>query len=284
MNNSTHMYSLARERRKALLAVVISLATAIILMFTWWLPARERYKRLQSHLDRIEKRMTSLRAGSSRHPPWVRLKHAKLKLAQLEEKWEVVRSKADTFKYDSILDESLLSVREGRIDYEIALHKAETVLYEMAEHTDTALPIELGLSETVSSHPQFGPQLTMWQIATIVEILTVVMDHGAVSIGEVSPLEPVHHFSDPETGSQAYEIPLKLEFTITYSSLASLIDYSLSEHTFLAWRGLDILKSSPSESAPLRIQAILASECFLLSPGISKHKPADGNEGQGGAQ
>ncbi len=264
MNHSLQTYHLISERRKTLLVLLLNAALALFLIFALLLPSKRRTERLHSNIDEIADTITRLK-GRRSAPAGALLQRTKKRVEALEHRWEIVRSRADTFKKDSFVDNMVPGASDNRIDFRVALYKAREKLIATAIEADTELPRPLALKESVPEGSD--PALKMWQIASIIKILSTIMEHGAKSIDHIEVLEPQEHPSESDFSASAYEFPVAVSFKMDFESLTQLIDHSLSGENFLAWRAINIEKQSRHPGSPLHVDAIIAAEHLGMDPG-----------------
>ncbi len=264
MNHNLQTYHLISERRKTLIVLLLNAAVALALFFGLLMPSKRRTERLHSNIDELSSNITKLK-GRRATPTGALLQRAKKRVETLEHRWEIVRSRADTFKKGSFVESMAPGTSDNRIDFRVALYKAREKLRATAIAADTDLPHPLALEESVS--PGGNSALKMWQLASIIKILSAIMEHGAKSIDRIEALEPQEHPTEDDLSAPAYELPVAVSFKMDFKSLAKLIDHSLSRESFMAWRAINIENKSRHPEGPLHIDAIIAAEHFGMDPG-----------------
>ncbi len=263
MNHNLQTYHLMSERRKTLVVLLINAIAALALIFVLLLPAKRRAENLRSDIDGLSDRIASLKNRRSL-PTGALLQKTKQQIESLEHRWEIVRFRADTFKKGSFLDKMEPGASNNRIDFKVALYEAQEKLLAGAIAAETGLPQPLSLEESVSQDG--NASLKMWQLASIMKILSTIMRHNAVNIHHVKALGPQKHYNNDASSGSAYELPLAVSFEIDFADLARLIDHSLSNENFLAFRAINIEKQTRHPSQPLHVDAIIAAEHLGVDP------------------
>lgn len=264
MKNRHDKYHLRQERKKTATILFLNLVIASVLIAGIFIPVKRKNQAIKEKIGRDSKRIHEIRSRHFRSTLQNNTDRVDRKLEHLEQQWEMIRSKADSFNKNPELDRAVSMLIKGRIDFKIAFYEARKALIETASEKEIGLPPDLGLAESIASNE--NARIRIMQLSAIVEIMNALFANNVDAVYEIYPLLPVQHNAAENYESIAYEQPVMISFKMCYNDLTRLIDYSLSTNTFLAWRAIEINKDSKKSDDPLDVTAIVSTITFNMDP------------------
>jgi hypothetical protein len=249
----------SRERRLLLILVGLTSLLLAAMFFGLLLPLERERATVAAAREAVAAERDALPGGRTRNVP---LEHAQARgeRRRLEERWEALRARLNTFKSPPSFTRGATAATETRIDFKVALFEARGLLSRKAEAGGVFLPALLGMDETIAAHEDAETRL--WQLAAVVKLAERCIDIGVPGIESIEVLAPYDHVLAEEGLIYAREFPTRIRLACSFDETLQLLDTLLGEEAFFALRGFRAERLSKYRYEPLAATAVYSAQLF----------------------
>jgi Tfp pilus assembly protein PilO len=223
-----------QERKRLVILLVGSLVLLAVLWVFALLPALREHGELLEELAAMDGGLKTFQEKDvATLFSEVRAEHQALK-----QEWESLRSAAMTFEEGSPLGEVSPTNEEGRIRFRVAHKEAREQLSARAVEAGTALPYKLGVEETIEEEE--NPEMRLWQLASMVQLMNTCMDVRVPSITEAKALPPRILYTREEGPSALVEYPIRIRMQGSFETAILFLESLREEGRFFTLRNFQM--------------------------------------------
>lgn len=259
---STKQYSNARlARQKILAAVVVTLAVVAGMLLFGAYPMYSRVATLNQQIEEVDSALIPYLRLLSQEPLSSRVERELRLKSEMSNEWIELVDRVQTFSSPAKLADLLASSEEGRIDYKVALFDARQRMSQLAASRDVVIPSDLGMTETIGTDEVMASRL--WQLATNVSLIELLIDSGALAIDSIRLLDPIDFPVTSLGDSSILKIyPVQFTAIMPFDALVKLIRNFDKGDRFFAMQRLMVMSIDPKQPDILRVNAVASALLF----------------------
>lgn len=259
---STKQYSNARlARQKILAAVVVTLAVVAGMLLFGAYPMYSRVATLNQQIEEVDSALIPYLRLLSQEPLSSRVERELRLKSEMSNEWIELVDRVQTFSSPAKLADLLASSEEGRIDYKVALFDARQRMSQVAASRDVVIPSDLGMTETIGTDEVMASRL--WQLATNVSLIELLIDSGALAIDSIRLLDPIDFPVTSLGDSSILKIyPVQFTAIMPFDALVKLIRNFDKGDRFFAMQRLMVMSIDPKQPDILRVNAVASALLF----------------------
>ncbi len=259
---SSKQYSNASLVRRKILGIITVTVVAVVgLLLFGAYPSYNRVAALNLEIDEVDSALIPYLRLLSQEPLSSRVERELRLKTGMSEEWGELVDRVQTFSSPAKLADLLASSEEGRIDYKVALFDARQRMSEVAEANGVAIPADLGMTETIGTDEVMASRL--WQLATNVSLIELLIENGALAIDSIRLLDPID-FPVTALGDSSILKIYPVEFTsvIPFDALVELIRAFDKNDRFFALQRLMVKSIDPKQPDILKVKAVSSALLF----------------------
>ncbi len=259
---STKQYSNASLARRRILAIiVVTLAVVAGMLLFGAYPICNRVAGLNLDIGEVDSALIPYLRLLSQEPLSSRVERELRLKTEMSSEWDELVERVQTFSSPAKLADLLASSEEGRIDYKVALFDARQCMSQFAGESDVAIPSDLGMTETIGTDEVMASRL--WQLATNVSLIGLLIDSGAIAIDSILLLDPIDFPVTALGDSSILKIyPVKFTAIMPFDALVKLIRAFDKNERFFAMQRLMVKSIDPKQPDILRVKAVSSALLF----------------------
>lgn len=253
----------ATPERRILIGMLAGFLAAAVMILVFWNGILGENRDVLKEIALVDEELIEHRlAGETEDLPTLSASVQRTHAA-LQARWEALVKRVDTFGDGStpwMPAES--GTEEGRIDFKVALYNARTNLQTRAKETQMAVPMDLGMPETIAADEKAEARLL--QLATVVGFMGRAIDLGVPAIERIDTLPAVVHLTDQDTAVPfAREFPIRVVMQCSFAKLFEVTEALLRQpRSFFALRRFYIRKATPNDQDEVVAEMVYSGLVF----------------------
>lgn len=245
------------ERKQISLLFWGTIFLLILMFFFGWKPAQKNQTTLRKERLSLKLALQEFEGGEYSKSLDQRYTELQTWKTRLQEELQVLKQRMLSSKKESI-DGSRTDLQGGRIDYKVALLNAREMIAKQALEANAIVPDKLGMEETIGEEED--PEIRIWQLTSLVKIITTCLEVGILEIHTAKALPPLL-LIDRTAGQIVFrEFPVRIEMGASFEKGIQFLTRIQQKGHFHTLRGFRMENASISSDKPFPMVVVCGTQ------------------------